>query len=44
MKQYAGKPWGELPGQIKTVGTHKIGARLHPEVRAEISLEVTAAG
>jgi large subunit ribosomal protein L9 len=34
----------ELPGQIKTVGTHKIGARLHPEVRAEIALEVTAVG
>jgi large subunit ribosomal protein L9 len=32
----------ELPGQIKTVGTHVVGARLHPEVRAEITLEVTA--
>jgi large subunit ribosomal protein L9 len=32
----------ELPGQIKTVGKHAVGARLHPEVRAEITLEVTA--
>ena len=32
----------ELPGQIKTVGKHSVGARLHPEVRAEITLEVTA--
>ncbi|MGQ0479413.1 MAG: 50S ribosomal protein L9 [Pseudonocardia sp.] len=34
----------ELPGQIKTVGTHTVAARLHPEVRAEFSVEVTAAG
>jgi large subunit ribosomal protein L9 len=32
----------ELPGQIKTTGTHRVAARLHPDVRAEISLEVTA--
>jgi large subunit ribosomal protein L9 len=32
----------ELPGQIKTVGKHSVGARLHPEVRAEFTLEVTA--
>lgn len=32
----------ELPGQIKTVGRHSVGARLHPEVRAEFVVEVTA--
>ncbi len=32
----------ELPGQIKTVGKHSVGARLHPEVKAEFTLEVTA--
>ncbi|MBV9312348.1 MAG: 50S ribosomal protein L9 [Pseudonocardia sp.] len=32
----------ELPGQIKTVGRHAVTARLHPEVRAEFALEVTA--
>ncbi len=34
----------ELPGQIKTLGKHTVGARLHPEVRAEFTLEVTSAG
>ena len=32
----------ELPGQIKTVGRHPVSARLHPEVRAEFVVEVTA--
>jgi len=34
----------ELPGQIKTLGKHTVGARLHPEVRAEFTLEVTSTG
>jgi len=34
----------ELPGTIKTTGTHKVGVRLHPEVTASISLEVVPSG
>jgi large subunit ribosomal protein L9 len=33
----------ELPGTIKTTGTHRVGVRLHPEVTASISLEVVPA-
>ncbi|MGH3516820.1 MAG: 50S ribosomal protein L9 [Haloechinothrix sp.] len=32
----------ELAGHIKTVGTHGVTVRLHPEVQAAFSLEVTA--
>jgi large subunit ribosomal protein L9 len=35
----------ELPAaHIKTVGTHTVSVRLHPEVAAPITLEVTAEG
>jgi len=34
----------ELPGTIKTTGTHKVGVRLHPEVTASVSLEVVPSG
>ena len=34
----------DLPGHIKTTGTHQVGVRLHPEVTATISLEVVPAG
>jgi len=34
----------DLPGHIKTTGTHKVGVRLHPEVTASISLDVVSAG
>ena len=32
----------ELPGQIKTVGSHAVTVRLHPEVAATIALDVVA--
>ena len=32
-----------LPSSIKSVGTHEVGVRIHPEVDAKISLEVVAA-
>ena len=32
----------ELPGQIKTVGSHRVSVRVHPEVTATISLDVVA--
>jgi large subunit ribosomal protein L9 len=34
----------ELPGTIKTTGTHKVGVRLHPDVTASVSLEVVPSG
>jgi large subunit ribosomal protein L9 len=30
----------EVPSPIKTVGTHKVSVRLHPEVSAEVTVEV----
>ncbi len=33
----------ELPGQIKTVGSHAVTVRLHPEVAATIALDVVPA-
>jgi large subunit ribosomal protein L9 len=33
----------ELPRLIKTTGTHTVGVRLHPEVHAEITIEVVPA-
>jgi large subunit ribosomal protein L9 len=32
----------EVPGQIKTVGTHAVTVRLHPEVTAELDIAVEA--
>ncbi|TWF77548.1 LSU ribosomal protein L9P [Pseudonocardia hierapolitana] len=32
----------EVSGQIKTVGTHKVAVRLHPEVTAELDVNVVA--
>ena len=32
----------EVPGQIKTVGTHKVTVRLHPEVTTELDVDVVA--
>ncbi len=32
----------ELPGQIKTTGTHTVTVRLHPEVTATVDLAVVA--
>jgi len=32
----------EVPGQIKTVGTHSVTVRLHPEVTTEVQVEVVA--
>ncbi len=32
----------EVPGQIKTVGTHKVAVRPHPEVTAELDVNVVA--
>ena len=32
----------ELPAQIKTVGSHTVTVRLHPEVDATLALDVTA--
>ncbi|WP_424183586.1 50S ribosomal protein L9 [Actinokineospora sp. G85] len=34
----------ELPGHIKTTGKHSVSVRLHPEVTAAFTLEVSAAG
>ena len=33
----------ELPSQIKTVGSHSVTVRLHPEVAATIALDVVSA-
>ena len=33
----------EIPAPIKTVGTHQVSVRLHPEVAATIDVEVTSA-
>lgn len=33
----------DLPGHIKTTGTHQVGVRLHPEVTASIVLDVVPA-
>jgi large subunit ribosomal protein L9 len=33
----------ELPGQIKTVGTHKVSVRLHPEVTTALDVSVVPA-
>jgi large subunit ribosomal protein L9 len=33
----------ELPHVIKTVGTHRVAVRLHPEVSADVDVEVLAA-
>jgi large subunit ribosomal protein L9 len=32
----------DLPGQIKTVGTHPVTVRLHPEVTTELAIAVVA--
>jgi large subunit ribosomal protein L9 len=32
----------EVPGQIKTVGTHQVTVRLHPEVTRELDVAVVA--
>ena len=32
----------EVPGQIKTVGTHRVTVRVHPEVSADLEVEVVA--
>jgi large subunit ribosomal protein L9 len=32
----------EVPGQIKTIGTHAVTVRLHPEVTAELDIAVEA--
>ena len=32
----------EVPGQIKTVGTHPVTVRLHPEVTTELDIAVVA--
>ena len=32
----------EVPGQIKSVGTHKVTVRLHPEVTTELDVAVVA--
>jgi large subunit ribosomal protein L9 len=32
----------EVPGQIKSVGTHKVTVRLHPEVTTELDVDVVA--
>ncbi|WP_028935641.1 50S ribosomal protein L9 [Pseudonocardia spinosispora] len=32
----------EIDGQIKTVGKHEVGVRLHPEVNGTFALEVSA--
>ena len=32
----------ELKDHIKTVGKHSVGARLHPDVRVDVRLEVKA--
>lgn len=33
----------ELPGQIKSVGTHRVSVRLHPEVTQDLDVTVVAA-
>jgi large subunit ribosomal protein L9 len=33
----------ELPHAIKTIGTHRVAVRLHPEVSADVDVEVLAA-
>lgn len=33
----------ELPGQIKSLGSHTVSVKLHPEVSAAISLDVVSA-
>jgi large subunit ribosomal protein L9 len=33
----------EVPAQIKTVGTHQVSVRLHPEVTTELDVAVVAA-
>jgi large subunit ribosomal protein L9 len=32
----------EVPGQIKTIGTHHVTVRVHPEVTAEVAVAVVA--
>jgi large subunit ribosomal protein L9 len=32
----------DVPGQIKTVGTHQIRVRLHPEVTSDVDVDVVA--
>ena len=32
----------ELPGQIKTLGSHKVVVRLHPDVSVDLAVNVTA--
>jgi large subunit ribosomal protein L9 len=32
----------EVPGQIKTVGTHPVTVRLHPEVTTQVEIAVVA--
>ncbi len=32
----------EIDGQIKTIGTHSVSVRLHPDVTADLSFEVVA--
>ena len=32
----------DVPAQIKTVGTHKVAVRLHPEVTSELDVNVVA--
>jgi large subunit ribosomal protein L9 len=32
----------EVPNQIKTTGTHQVTVRVHPEVTADLSIEVTS--
>jgi large subunit ribosomal protein L9 len=32
----------EVPGQIKTTGTHQVTVRIHPEVTADLSVAVVA--
>lgn len=34
----------ELPGPIKSTGSYQVQVRLHPEVSATVTVEVTAAG
>ncbi|WP_156755359.1 50S ribosomal protein L9 [Actinokineospora pegani] len=34
----------ELPGHIKTTGRHSVSVRLHPDVTAAFTLEVSSAG
>jgi large subunit ribosomal protein L9 len=32
----------ELPGQVKSIGSYPVAVKLHPEVTAELTIEVTA--